>query len=264
MRRSAGSVAGQEVRSPHARGWSLSLRGEPGVGVALPARAGMVPGAVVGGRRGRGAPRTRGDGPYACQSAARDVLCSPHARGWSAAVDEWRHTLIVLPARAGMVPHWCGAWSVAPCAPRTRGDGPIAAQSKSAGYRCSPHARGWSRDLGIAATRAPVLPARAGMVRHARAVVRPGRGAPRTRGDGPWEHRSRCLSQVCSPHARGRSLLGWDLGEGVAVLPARAGAARVDAAPGPGRSGAPRTRGGGPHRPGCCGPPGQCSPHARG
>jgi hypothetical protein len=49
--------------------------------------------------------------------------------------------------------------------PRTRGDGPKAAEAAAAPLRCSPHARGWTWQAAVEAERTEVFPARAGMDR---------------------------------------------------------------------------------------------------
>src|SRR5699024_8868253 len=113
-----------------------------------------------------------------------DVVRAPRTRGGGPSSRPWlTMTWCVLPARAGVVPHFrYGAGPVAG-APRTRGGGP---RSKRATFRprlCSPHARGWSTRPPPSGSRGRVLPARAGVV--------PSRG-----------REGRRVSS-CSPHARG-------------------------------------------------------------
>src|SRR5690606_11749717 len=81
---------------------------------------------------------------YSQGETAGRVVCSPHARGWSAQRPPDRVADEMLPARAGMVQskrRWPGTSRYAP---RTRGDGPAYLDRVLSWLGCSPHARGWS------------------------------------------------------------------------------------------------------------------------
>ncbi len=93
--------------SPHPRGWSPLGRALIAKTSVLPAPVGMVPSSCSRpGHRSR-APRTRGDGPRACEFTPSEPGCSPHPRGWSPRGERDRPRIGVLPAPAGMVPIWC-------------------------------------------------------------------------------------------------------------------------------------------------------------
>ena len=68
---------------PHARGWTLVVRGDDDLALASPARAGMDPDPgdipIVVPRF----PRTRGDGPALSGTYDREASLPPHARGWT-------------------------------------------------------------------------------------------------------------------------------------------------------------------------------------
>src|SRR5690606_38143333 len=144
---------------------------------------------MVHGRDGKAdrvktAPRTRGDGPLDKAEVFREVLCSPHPRGWSPGLTSTYAGRALLPAPSGMVPR-CPApvGRLAP-APRTRGDGPARVPLQKTTDHCSPHPRGWSPGAGRCAGGPGLLPAPAGMVPAAARAQIPATTAPRTRGDG--------------------------------------------------------------------------------
>ncbi|WP_406152175.1 CRISPR-associated helicase Cas3' [Streptomyces sp. NBC_01012] len=108
----------QDVCSPRVRGWSLRQVEGDGVGVVLPARAGMAPdpwGRLVVRVR---APRACGDGPDATPRSCTGCLCSPRVRGWSRQ-PSWR------PLNDSVLPRVRG-WS--PVSWRA-GDGPALGQA---------------------------------------------------------------------------------------------------------------------------------------
>ncbi len=110
--------------SPHPRGWS---RGDEEVSRGrglLPAPAGLVPRSHCSASSASSAPRTRGVGPQADQSAMSAWICSPHPRGWSRLMAGQFEALDLLPAPAGLVPRSSPRASPPPAAPRTRGVGP--------------------------------------------------------------------------------------------------------------------------------------------
>ena len=177
-------------------------------------------------------PRTRGDGPAACQTLMSSRRASPHTRGWTHDDVMCAAVLQGFPAHAGMDP----VMSVGEIAryglPRTRGDGPPAAVGvRQRQTRASPHTRGWTleRCAGDRSCWRLGFPAHAGMdpgaisradcvfdsaSPHTRGwtpmpphrIRMPDEGLPRTRGDGPVPPFRRCSDRFSRlPRTRG----GW-------------------------------------------------------
>ena len=191
--------------SPRERGWS-HRRHRPGrSSQVLPARAGMVPGAVARGAVCRGAPRASGDGPFAATSANFCVACSPRERGWSPGRRLPAPEEAVLPARAGMVPVPRPNHQPAGSTPRASGDGPIVRITSTNRSVCSPRERGWSQGQEPAGLVGAVLPARAGMVPRPASRPGPRLRAPRASGDGPPSSLTTGSTASCSPRERGWS-----------------------------------------------------------
>ncbi len=232
--------------SPLARGWSPTGTTPSSPGSVLPARAGMVSPAPSRDARGPGAPRSRGDGPYISPLFFTSPGCSPLARGWSHELEQSEAQVLVLPARAGMVPVGPYLPGEVGGAPRSRGDGPASGSSRRESGWCSPLARGWSRADAMMRRATFVLPARAGMVPLRRSGSTPRRRAPRSRGDGPASGPRTASAPPCSPLARGWSRLAAVREALARVLPARAGMVRTRTAPRRCSSRAPRSRGDGP------------------
>ena len=208
---------------PHARGWTVVTRARQAIERVSPARAGMDrrdPGAA--GHRA-GFPRTRGDGPCRLRSPTPRGPFPPHARGWTLTPRPVLGPDRVSPARAGMDPSHPAGPSSPRRFPRTRGDGPPQEGDISFSTVFPPHARGWTRAYPLLFTTPQVSPARAGMDPNTALPVRPRRGFPRTRGDGPFSSRRAFFSAAFPPHAR-----GWTPSRGRhlvlhGVSPARAG-----------------------------------------
>ncbi len=258
-------AAGRGPGAPRSRGDGPGTTAYPDTPeVVLPARAGMVPPARPSGSRPSSAPRSRGDGPSEVAVASYIALCSPLARGWSAADRDLRKRINVLPARAGMVRRRRRSSRPRPRAPRSRGDGPHYPGGYRHDHLCSPLARGWSDSVDVPPARGAVLPARAGMVPTGGARCRSSGGAPRSRGDGPSSRGNRLQPRQCSPLAR-----GWSSGDGAdegghSMLPARAGMVPFPPASANRRRRAPRSRGDGPQSHGVTRFYQMCSPLARG
>ena len=200
--------------SPHTRGWTLrtaqSCAGDDG----FPAHAGMDPRCCPPRPAGTGLPRTRGDGPRSSISRRRATSASPHTRGWTGGQPLRAEGRRGFPAHAGMDPPRATRQTGAPRLPRTRGDGPAAADLDAALERASPHTRGWTRvdprprrpDVGF--------PAHAGMDPIACCGGASTTGLPRTRGDGPHRRRRHLGVDGASPHTR-----GWTRSGGGGVVP---------------------------------------------
>ena len=88
-------------------------------------------------------------------------------------------------------------------APRMRGDDPTLFFQRIGTPTCSPHARGWSRELSGTRHVQVLLPACAGMIPVKQSSLLAVMTAPRMRGDDPLCWPMRCRESVCSPHARG-------------------------------------------------------------
>ena len=110
--------------SPRERGWSGDPAGVRGLAGVLPARAGMVRQILLRHRRSASAPRASGDGPSTSRVIGLRLKCSPRERGWSHTRDRIFGFILVLPARAGMVPRSASGRRSPSGAPRASEDGP--------------------------------------------------------------------------------------------------------------------------------------------
>ncbi len=177
-----------------------------------------------------------------------DRQFSPHARGWPERSAEARARLCVLPARAGMarsgrrprswrfevLPARAGMALKGgflnlpqPRSPRTRGDGPVLPAPDGPKIAVLPARAGMARrPMSHPLSPAAFSPHARGWPGHHAGVSGPQVGSPRTRGDGP---RTRKPARIPT-----------------AVLPARAGMARLSPLPWLVAPGSPRTRGDGP------------------
>ncbi len=230
--------------SPHARGWTEI--------------------ADMAGATAAGVPRMRGDGPVGLILTDGLSECSPHARGWTAYHIGYFHEPSVFPACAGMDRSSARCSQRCARVPRMRGDGPSVRAFRRAGWRCSPHARGWTVFEGAVIDGCQVFPACAGMDRGRSRRTLNSRRVPRMRGDGPTQELHRQQLGTCSPHARGWTVTTHDSLGPKLVFPACAGMDRATSAPECGRRGVPRMRGDGPATGAykCAAP--WCSPHVRG
>ncbi len=209
--------------SPPARGWSHQTMRAADDAVGFPARAGMVRYNLECLGKLKRFPRPRGDGPSRARIRLAGLEVSPPARGWSPISMSPRPILGGFPARAGMVPRWRPQCLLFRRFPRPRGDGPPNRSGCARCDRVSPPARGWSAISVFRLARAGGFPARAGMVRLGKYLMKPMPRFPRPRGDGPRPHRSHGGCATVSPPARGWSLLRNVLAVLDAGFPARAG-----------------------------------------
>ena len=168
------------------------------------------------------------------------------------------------PAHAGMDPRGGDAPVPRGRLPRSRGDGPIAGETRRQSCRAPPHTRGWTGNRRREARRRTGSPAHAGMDLALDVWCRVAVRLPRTRGDGPVHpHRAR-IPLPAPPHTRGWTALAR--GGDIEALgsPAHAGMDPRVHPRGRGRGGLPRTRGDGPMpRPRTCSG-GEAPPHTRG
>ena len=204
----ATSSALTQARSvpPHPRGWSPIRTIGPAVRAGSPAPAGMVPHASPPKRHRCRFPRTRGDGPCICRSAAMSLVVPPHPRGWSQTEQEIAGAGFGSPAPAGMVPIRKLETLYAHGFPRTRGDGPIISCFSLMGNAVPPHPRGWSHPERDRADVDRGSPAPAGMVPGCTRPWATCGGFPRTRGDGPEVNGQTLKPTKVPPHPRGWSL----------------------------------------------------------
>ena len=191
--------------SPHTRGCSVHRHGEgPSFGV-FPAYAGMFRSDSSFTRSMLGFPRIRGDVPHT--APIRWVLpeFSPHTRGCSGIIDDFKVTPKVFPAYAGMFLR-AGLWISLPASfPRIRGDVPIGVYISPQRARFSPHTRGCSAQIAVLPAQCWVFPAYAGMFLGASPTAVGKWSFPRIRGDVPTEDGKHVLSGEFSPHTRGCS-----------------------------------------------------------
>ena len=209
-------------------------------------------------------PRTRGDGPAFIRQDGGWKVDSPHTRGWTLEHEPDQLPDRGFPAHAGMDPGCISTGRFSIGIPRTRGDGPGRHAVGSGCTPDSPHTRGWTQTRTAGRSKEQGFPAHAGMDPAPAPSRRPGRGIPRTRGDGPGCRTIGRPAPRDSPHTRGWTLIMKGIFNPNRGFPAHAG---MD--PWSGRRGRrclwiPRTRGDGP----CPGPfhPARCtdSPHTRG
>ena len=272
------------MSSPHARGSShLDLDGLVLYAV-VPARAGVIRTRRPGRRPRACRPRTRGGHPHSKTEAPRTKESSPHARG-SSVIGAWfAGSLLVVPARAGVIQSCSARILLSARRPRTRGGHPTPQSSRARSRRSSPHARGSSLGGECPRRVRGVVPARAGVIPTRRVPGACPGCRPRTRGGHPGVHNRAIVPPPSSPHARGSSAGGVGVKKSILVVPARAGViphrahsvhrrrvvparAGVIRRPhrcGRGRVGRPRTRGGHPWDSTTTESRAKSSPHARG
>ena len=149
-------------------------------------------------------------------------------------------------------------------APRSGGGGPQGKVVAGGTTSCSPLRRGWSPSVSTLYTLTKVLPAQAGVVPLASSALASSSCAPRSGGGGPVAIGGSLFRYGCSPLRR-----GWSLSAALAivfggVLPAQAGVVPLQTLLREGRSGAPRSGGGGPTFLASVRVAPQCSPLRRG
>ena len=165
----------------------------------------------------------RGDVPSVSLLIGTLRKFSPHARGCSAAARNACHKQVVFPACAGMFRSSGVTQAQSAGFPRMRGDVPSHLIPVSALAGFSPHARGCSPLHRRNCPHLGVFPACAGMFRRARRVTHTEVSFPRMRGDVPFSIGCWNAKHMFSPHARGCSDAGQDVGVSEEVFPACAG-----------------------------------------
>ena len=170
-----------------------------------------------------GFPRIRGDVPHT--APIRWVLpeFSPHTRGCSGIIDDFKVTPKVFPAYAGMFRSAYISAPSGPGFPRIRGDVPPPWIKIWATQSFSPHTRGCSLVLHQPRSGSGVFPAYAGMFLRKMESMFYRASFPRIRGDVPRGTRPETPRGAFSPHTRGCSPFGLGGGYLGGVFPAYAG-----------------------------------------
>ncbi len=230
--------------SPHARGLSPYPGSVPILTEVFPACAGVVPNTPPAQASAHSLPRMCGGCPFSITSCAIWPRSSPHARGLSALIFNFRPNAAVFPACAGVVPRLCGVDLSRQCLPRMRGGCPVPSAVPDRPVESSPHARGLS------------------VLRRIKDRCRT--GLPRMRGGCPYEKWVEDDRITSSPHARGLS--GEEPVERVPrlVFPACAGVVPCPGPCCPTSVRLPRMRGGCPSGTAVTNINVASSPHARG
>jgi len=145
-----------------------------------------------------------------------------------------------------------------------RGDPPLCVLSPPYTQESTPHARGSTRfPLEFIAT-IPVYPACAGIHLCCTSILASRWRLPRMRGDPPFLRHFSPDGRESTPHARGSTLPGLAIADGIDVYPACAGIHRPGARASTGARGLPRMRGDPPGSTTCMSGRHSSTPHARG
>ncbi len=191
------------VAPPHTRGWTGVHRHARRHRAGSPAHAGMDPQNSHLPSASQRLPRTRGDGPRNDYRNGLSRRAPPHTRGWTRVGPGGVAADHGSPAHAGMDPMAASTSIRSMGLPRTRGDGPAAAQVLCGDDVAPPHTRGWTPCLARRACLFRGSPAHAGMDPERVAPCLQCLRLPRTRGDGPATYPSRLSSVWAPPHTRG-------------------------------------------------------------
>ncbi len=226
--------------SPRERGSSLPT-GAGGRGRrVVPARAGVIRAAWTWGTPCPRRPRASGGHPWRRLGGPPSAGSSPRERGSSGGCRGAGPERMVVPARAGVIPHPCPTVRAIEGRPRASGGHPRRASS--------PRERGSSRQPVVVPVPAHVVPARAGVIRDTEMVLGTIRCRPRASGGHPTYRKKSGKGIPSSPRERGSSpMTAPFIGRG-GVVPARAGVIRRGAAPAGSWRGRPRASGGHPAR----------------
>ncbi len=130
--------------SPHAWGWTVSLRLVVGFDRVFPTRVGVDRSLRQFGLSSCGFPHTRGGGPCAEKCERVSVAFSPHAWGWTCGGSSRPGREYVFPTRVG-VDLKCSSYRIeSEGFPHTRGGGPRLPCLNHRHALFSPHAWGWT------------------------------------------------------------------------------------------------------------------------
>ena len=212
--------------SPHAWGWTVTIRSVYTDSTVLPTRVGVD-------RAHR--PATHGHREF-----------SPHAWGWTAAALVAATDEQVLPTRVGVDRIAAISISARRCSPHTRGGGPPDAWYEVLRPMFSPHAWGWTDVTQTRIAELAVLPTRVGVDRIAgMCSARRSAFSPHAWG---WtaEVGASPDGAAFSPHAWGWTTNKLVGAVALTVLPTRVGVDRDSSDNWRCSRGSPHTRGGGP------------------
>ena len=195
--------AGPGWFSPHAWGWTCSLRRWAGYRFVFPTRVGVDLSAPSHLPEFPRFPHTRGGGPVSVPGGVISTEFSPHAWGWT------RWSLLrgttpgVFPTRVGVDLVLSALGREEGRFPHTRGGGPVSAGLAGLNSGFSPHAWGWTFIRIITSSSRTVFPTRVGVDR-----ATPPNGSitlcfPHTRGGGPLVEAAKTMMGTFSPHAWG-------------------------------------------------------------
>ena len=260
----AAAAVNADSFSPYSRGWSRSAWSPVFARAILPVFAGMVPRRAEKRLNEANSPRIRGDGPIHRYHKPLPLVFSPYSRGWSAATDQGRGRLRILPVFAGMVPNLPSASKALMHSPRIRGDGPSRIMSFPPRWSFSPYSRGWSRGFHEINSHCGILPVFAGMVRTGRRSAGRAVHSPRIRGDGPGSFWPGSTVLRFSPYSRGWSRARRFHTGLPHILPVFAGMVPMPCAASLPNKDSPRIRGDGPCYPAHIVFLDQFSPYSRG
>ena len=172
--------------SPLARGLQDTFRFEGQSGRIIPARAGFTRGLLLGSRRQRDHPRSRGVYTGPPTPARQKQGSSPLARGLHAYADADDAVARIIPARAGFT----GSSTTSPAAagdhPRSRGVYRGRIQCDCVAHGSSPLARGLPPKPVVGVVRTGIIPARAGFTGRPGACTSARTDHPRSRGVYSW------------------------------------------------------------------------------
>ena len=195
---------------------------------------------------GAGFPHTRGDGPTDWPRSPNPLLFSPHAWGWTARNPHPPRRPRVFPTRVGMDRRPILGQRRSGGFPHTRGDGPVFLGGFAEFEEFSPHAWGWTVDVGEVGDLLSVFPTRVGMDRPLLTASTVRFRFPHTRGDGPARNSTTSRLNLFSPHAWGWTAALADKAALQRVFPTRVGMDRLAPLARGARAGFPHTRGDGP------------------
>ncbi len=211
------------TRSPHTRGSTAVPPSDRCRRSPFPAHAGINrPGSDTP-TAGTPVPRTRGDQPKYGNRLKLRKGRSPHTRGSTVTMDQFREYWPPFPAHAGINRRRVVSCGSTTTVPRTRGDQPSYAIVTTRYDDRSPHTRGSTDRLYRSCSSVGPFPAHAGInrCRHTnRPQIRP---VPRTRGDQPPVVCGGAFVAPRSPHTRGSTGSRHDYACRFCPFPAHAG-----------------------------------------
>ena len=189
-------------------------------------RAGFTRGWHSAGRSLRDHPRSRGVYIFTESPAAFASGSSPLARGLLAVLFGDRHTIRIIPARAGFTPRIIRRFPRSADHPRSRGVYSRSLVCDWLSVGSSPLARGLLVVVAERGDAEGIIPARAGFTEERLHAADPPRDHPRSRGVYTRPSHGRMTRIGSSPLARGLLMKDIRPNLGLRIIPARAGFTR--------------------------------------